>query len=207
MCILNICWGGTPKFCFTKQPEPDLFRKIQIIKGLQTREGFESQTFERVVFKKLNRLRCLFFHFFPSKWTVTMIVIQVDALLGNNRNSHQNPLNCRTWSLGHTLKTSAFGFSSADDLGYVVCAVWPHLKLGLTSSSSGLPWRLSRKESTCQYRRLELDPWVGKTPRRRKQEPIPVFWPGKSHEGAPRATVHGMELQRGRGAWGLKSNK
>ena len=43
MYILNICWGGTPKFCFTKQPEPCLFRKIQIIKGLQAKEGFESR--------------------------------------------------------------------------------------------------------------------------------------------------------------------
>ena len=32
----------------------------------------------------------------------------------------------------------------------------------------GLPWWLSFKESACQCRRLEFDPWVGKIPWRRK---------------------------------------
>ena len=27
----------------------------------------------------------------------------------------------------------------------------------------------------------EFDPWVGKLPWRRKWQPTPVFWPGKSH--------------------------
>ena len=39
------------------------------------------------------------------------------------------------------------------------------------------------KESTCQCRRCQLDPWVGKIPWRRKWQPIPVFLPGKSHGG------------------------
>ena len=33
-------------------------------------------------------------------------------------------------------------------------------------------------------RRLEFDPWVGKIPWRRKQQPAPVFLPGKPHRGA-----------------------
>ena len=43
-----------------------------------------------------------------------------------------------------------------------------------------LRW-LSDKESTCQCRRLGFNPWVGKIPRRRKQQPDPVFFPGKRH--------------------------
>ena len=45
----------------------------------------------------------------------------------------------------------------------------------------GLPRWLSGKEPACQYRRCELDPWVGKIPCRRKWQPAPVFFPGKSH--------------------------
>ena len=45
----------------------------------------------------------------------------------------------------------------------------------------GLPWWLSGKESTCQFRRHGFDPWVGKLPCRRKWQSIPVFLPGKSH--------------------------
>ena len=47
--------------------------------------------------------------------------------------------------------------------------------------TSGLPWWLSDKESTCQCRRHGFDPWVEKIPWRRKWQPIPVFLPGKSH--------------------------
>lgn len=42
MCILNICRGGAAKLYFIKQPEPDLFRKIKIIDGLQEKESFEN---------------------------------------------------------------------------------------------------------------------------------------------------------------------
>ena len=45
----------------------------------------------------------------------------------------------------------------------------------------GLPRWLSGKESTCQCRRLGLEPWLRKSPWRRKWQPIPVFLPGKSH--------------------------
>ena len=40
----------------------------------------------------------------------------------------------------------------------------------------------TKKESTCQCRRLGLNPWVRKIPCRRKWQPIPVFLPGKSYE-------------------------
>ena len=44
-----------------------------------------------------------------------------------------------------------------------------------------LTWWLSGKESACQCRRHKFSPWVGKFPWRRKQQPTPVFLPGKSH--------------------------
>ena len=37
------------------------------------------------------------------------------------------------------------------------------------------------KESTCQCRRCEFDPWVLKIPWRRKWQPTPGFLPGKSY--------------------------
>ena len=42
----------------------------------------------------------------------------------------------------------------------------------------------SNKEPVCQCRkrsRCQLDRWVGKSPWRRKRQPIPVFLPGESH--------------------------
>ena len=45
----------------------------------------------------------------------------------------------------------------------------------------GLPWGLSGKESVCQCWRCGLDPWVGEIPWKKKLQPTPVFFPGKSH--------------------------
>ena len=49
----------------------------------------------------------------------------------------------------------------------------------------GFPGRwLSGKEPTCQCgrrSRCRFDPWVGKTPWRRKWQSTPVFLPGESH--------------------------
>ena len=60
-----------------------------------------------------------------------------------------------------------------------------------------LPWWLSGKESACQCRRLNFDPWVGKILWRRKWQPTPVFLPGKSH--GPRSLV-------GYSPWGRKES-
>ena len=38
------------------------------------------------------------------------------------------------------------------------------------------------KKSACQFKRLRLDPWLGKIPWRRKQQPTPVFLPGEFHK-------------------------
>ena len=48
----------------------------------------------------------------------------------------------------------------------------------------GLPWWLSGKDSACQCRRCKrhgFNPWFGKIPWRRKWQPTPVFFPGKSY--------------------------
>ena len=47
--------------------------------------------------------------------------------------------------------------------------------------SSGLPWWLSGKESTCQCR-CGFNSWVEKIPWRKKWQPTPAFLPRKSHE-------------------------
>ena len=40
---------------------------------------------------------------------------------------------------------------------------------------------LSSKESSCPAGEAGNDPWVGKTPWKRKWQPTPLFLPGKSH--------------------------
>ena len=74
------------------------------------------------------------------------------------------------------------------------CILSPHL-----FNFDGLPRWLSGKESACQCRRRGkhgLDPWVGKTPWRRKWQPILVFLPGESH---------GQRSLVGYSPWGCKS--
>ena len=43
------------------------------------------------------------------------------------------------------------------------------------------PWWLSGKESACQCRRPQFDPWVGKIPWRSEWPSTPVFLPGESY--------------------------
>ena len=61
---------------------------------------------------------------------------------------------------------------------------YPTSGLLILHDGSGLPRWLSDKESACQgkrRRRPGFSPWVWKIPWRRKWQPTPVFWPGKSH--------------------------
>ena len=51
------------------------------------------------------------------------------------------------------------------------------------------------KESACQGRRRRFDPWVRKTPWRRKWQPTAVFLPGKSN---------GQRSLEGYSVWGHK---
>ena len=49
------------------------------------------------------------------------------------------------------------------------------------------------KESACQCKTCEFDPWVRKIPLSRKWQPILVLLPGKFHgQRAWQATVHGV---------------
>ena len=59
------------------------------------------------------------------------------------------------------------------------------------------PEWLGAKESTFQCRRCRFDPWVGKSPWRRKLQPIPVFMPGESH---------GEKSPAGYSPWGHKES-
>ena len=61
--------------------------------------------------------------------------------------------------------------------------------------SQRLLWWLSGKECTCQCRRHEFNPWIGKIPWRKAWQPTPVFLPGKSH---------GQRRLPGFSPWGCK---
>ena len=59
---------------------------------------------------------------------------------------------------------------------------------------SGLPWWFSGKESACQSRRYEFDPWVMKIPWRRKWK-LKYSCLGKPRDkGARQATTHAKSL-------------
>ena len=70
-------------------------------------------------------------------------------------------------------------------------AMWPSSRTGEggkldgnCGGMEGFPGGMSSKEPACQCRRPRrcgLDPWVGKIPRRRAQQPTPVFLPGEPH--------------------------
>ena len=61
----------------------------------------------------------------------------------------------------------------------------------------GLPWRLRHWRICLQCRRSGFDPWIGKIPWRRKWQPTPVFFPGKSH---------GQRSLAGYSPWGRKGS-
>ena len=68
------------------------------------------------------------------------------------------------------------------------CSMWeepwkPEL-LFIKRQAPGFPGGTSGKEPACQCRRQKrpgFDPWVGKFPWRKAQQPIPVFLPGEPH--------------------------
>ena len=77
------------------------------------------------------------------------------------------------------------------------------LEMNLTSVSScsllpavlGFPGGSAVKQSACQCRRHEFDPWVRKIPWRRKWQPTPTFLPGN---------IHGQSSLVGYSPWGRK---
>ena len=58
-----------------------------------------------------------------------------------------------------------------------------HDQSDLAAAAAGIKYELPRwlsgKESACQCRRREFDPWVRKISWRRKWQPTPIFLPGK----------------------------
>ena len=85
----------------------------------------------------------------------------------------------------------------SSELGQPFKGVWNWGKeLVLCSLCSGLPWRLSGKESTGQWRTLGFDPWVRKIPWRRRCNPLHCSCLGNlMDKGAQWATVHGVEKE------------
>ena len=80
---------------------------------------------------------------------------------------------------------------------WILCLEFP-------SSQIGLPRWQGGTQSTCQCRRIRrhgFDPWVRKTPWRRKWQPTPVFLPGKLHGQRSPGRLQSMGLQRLRHNW------
>ena len=82
---------------------------------------------------------------------------------------------------------------------YNVCNIPKHILL--TFIFLGFPCGASGKEPTYQCRRLNrhgFNPWIGKNPWRRKQQPIAVFLPGEFHRQRSLTgyTVHGVAQSR-----------
>ena len=76
------------------------------------------------------------------------------------------------------------GFPSSGDLPNPGIEPWSHaLQTDLFKKirDTKLPWWLRGSSVCLQCRRLGFDPWVGKIPWRRKQQPTPVLLLGKSH--------------------------
>ena len=57
----------------------------------------------------------------------------------------------------------------------------------------GFPGGASGEEPACQCRRCEFNPWVGKIPWKKVQQPITVFLPkNPMNRGTWQAMVHGV---------------
>ena len=86
-------------------------------------------------------------------------------------------------NVGHNWATN-FHFFSLSFL-YVCIYVCMTICLYVFLPDQGRPKCLSGKESACQWRRpdirQEFDPWLGKLPWRRKWQPTPALFLGKSH--------------------------
>ena len=94
------------------------------------------------------------------------------------------------------LRSSELGVEARGRAPSDVCQC--HRCLTLIHWEAALPWWLSGKESTCQHRRREFNPWLGKIPWSRKWQPTPAFLSGKSH---------GQRCLAGYSPWGRKRIK
>ena len=81
------------------------------------------------------------------------------------------------WKSPETLNQNLQGFTLA-----LTQPVSPLLSLKRDNTYlTGLPWWFHGRESACQCRRHEFEPWVRKIPWRREWQPMPVLLPGESH--------------------------
>ena len=67
---------------------------------------------------------------------------------------------------------------SSPRAGVLISLAGVHVLIGIM----GFPHGSNDKESACQYRQTEFDPWVRKIPWRREWLPTLGFLPGESHE-------------------------
>ena len=63
-------------------------------------------------------------------------------------------------------------------------------------SLHGFPRWLRGKQTTCQCRRLRLDPWIEKIPWKREWQPTPIFLPEKFHGQRSLAGLQSMGSQK-----------
>ena len=90
------------------------------------------------------------------------------------------------------------GYQSKLQILYVyICTLYTCYVYILYAYVMRLPRWHGGKESTCQCRRLEFDPWVRKIPWNRKWQPTPVFLPGK---------LHGQRSLAGYSPWGCRES-
>ena len=129
-------------------------------------------------------------------WRITLLVCEMGAIL---------------WYFEHSLALSSFGIGMKTELfqrGHIrsnwhltdykllplplTWEFWSYAKLLPWGSQisvfayflEGFPGDTSGKVPACQCRRCKrcgFNPWVGKIPWRRAQQPTPIFLPGESH--------------------------
>ena len=75
-------------------------------------------------------------------------------------------------------------------------STWWGFKYTLPTATVGFPWWFSNKESACQGRRCQSDPWVRKILQRRKCQPILIFLPGKLHGQRNLVSCNPQSLER-----------
>ena len=91
------------------------------------------------------------------------------------------------WKSPETLNQNLQGFTLA-----LTQPVSPLLSLKRDNTYlTGLPWWFHGRESACQCRRQEFEPWVRKIPWRREWQPMTVFLPGEFH-GQRRLTGYSL---------------
>ena len=105
---------------------------------------------------------------------------------------------CRARALG--LRGSAVVVPGLYNTGSIVAyqSSWPETCGILPDQGSNpclLKWQVDSLPLGLQSRRCRFDPWVWKMPWRRKWQPTPVFFPGKSHR---QRSLEGYSL------WGRK---